>query len=250
MKKLPVALITGGGRGIGAAVANALAPGHRIVVTDRSGAAEETAHALHARGHEAVALRLDVSDEQAVLKLPDRLGDWWNDLAVLVNNAGISPKTEGSRRQIIDMPAHEWRQVLDVNLTGAFLMTRACIPAMQARGHGRIVMIASQAARTYSRIAPAHYAASKAGLIGFARILAGELGPNGITVNCVAPGRIETAMSAEASPEQNASALAAIPMGRLGTPDDVATMVAYLASDAASFITGAIIDVGGGSFMP
>jgi 3-oxoacyl-[acyl-carrier protein] reductase len=129
-------------------------------------------------------------------------------------------------------------------------MSQACIPPLRARGWGRVIMITSQASRTMSRIAGAHYAASKTGLMGFARSLAGELGPHGITVNSIAPGRIATPMAAGAAAGANDSFLANIPAGRLGTPEDVAEVAAFLASDAAGYLNGTTIDVGGGSFMP
>jgi len=247
-----VALVTGAARGIGAAIAARLAEdGHPVVLADVLDEVEETAAALRADGYEARAIRLDVSEEAEVAALPRLLGDdWWGRLGVLVNNAGISPKAEGRARRVRDMPAAEWRRVLEVNLTGAFLVSRACIPPLAARRWGRIVMIASQAARTKSRIAGAHYAASKSGLLGLARSLAVELGPEGVTVNSVAPGRIDTPMARGAASATNAAFLADIPLGRAGSPEEVAAVVAFLASDAASYLNGATIDVGGGSFMP
>lgn len=246
-----VALVTGAARGIGAAVAARLAAdGHPVVLADVLDEAEATAEALRTAGHEARAIRLDVADEAAVAELPRLLGDRWGRLGVLVNNAGISPKLEGRARRVRDMPAEEWRRVLEVNLTGAFLVSRACIPPMAARRWGRMVMIASQAARTKSRIAGAHYAASKSGLLGLARSLAVELGPEGVTVNSVAPGRIDTPMAQGAASGTNEAFLADIPLGRAGEPEEVAAAVAFLASDAGSYLNGAILDVGGGSFMP
>lgn len=246
-----VALVTGAARGIGAAIAARLAAeGHPVVLADVLDEVEATATALRAAGHEARAIRLDVSDEDAVAGLPGALGGWWDRLGVLVNNAGISPKAEGRARRVRDTPAEEWRRVLEVNLTGAFLASRACIPPMAARRWGRIIMIASQAARTKNRIAGAHYAASKSGLLGLARSLAVELGPEGITANSVAPGRIDTPMAQAAAPGADAGFLADTPLGRAGSPEEVAAVVAFLASDDASYLNGAILDVGGGSFMP
>ncbi|MBD0271971.1 MAG: SDR family oxidoreductase [Acetobacteraceae bacterium] len=246
-----VALVTGAARGLGAAIAARLAAdGHPVVLADVLDEAEHAAAALRAAGHEARAIRLDVSDEAAVAGLPGQVGDWWGRLGVLVNNAGISPKPEGRARRVRETPTEEWRRVLEVNLTGAFLMSRACIPPMAARRWGRIVMVASQAARTKSRIAGAHYAASKSGLLSLARSLAVELGPEGVTANSVAPGRIDTPMARATAAGTNAAFLADTPLGRAGSPEEVAAAVAFLASDDASYLTGAILDVGGGSFMP
>lgn len=247
-----VALVTGGARGIGEGIAWRLAEaGHPVVLADVLPQVAETAARLAAAGHPARAVTLDVSNDAQVAALPRALGDWWERLGVVVNNAGISPKApDGLPRPVAAMPAEEWRRVLEVNLTGAFLVSRACIPPLRARGWGRIVMITSQAARTRATIAGAHYAAAKSGLMGLARSLAGELGPDGITVNCVAPGRIATPMAEGAAAGVNDRMLRAIPVGRLGTPRDVAEAVAFLASDGASYLNGATLDVGGGSFMP
>jgi 3-oxoacyl-[acyl-carrier protein] reductase len=242
-----VALVTGAARGIGAACAAKLAAlGHPVVLADVIEEVEATA----ARLPNARAIRLDVADPAAVAALPQALGDWWDRLGILVNNAGISPKVDGRARKIRDMPLEEWNRVLAVNLTGAFLVSQACLPPMRARRWGRIVMMTSQAARAKSQIAGAHYAASKTGLMAFARSLAVEAGPDGITVNSVAPGRIDTPMARGAAGGVNDAFLAQIPLGRMGTPEDVADVVAFLASDAAGYMTGATLDVGGGSFMP
>jgi len=242
-----VALVTGAARGIGAAVAAKLAAlGHPVVLADVIPEVEATA----ARLPGARAIRLDVADPAAVAALPRALGDWWDRLGIVVNNAGISPKLDGRPRRIRDMPLEEWNRVLAVNLTGAFLVSQACIAPLRARRWGRIVMMTSQAARAKSQVAGAHYAASKTGLTGFARSLAVELGPDGITVNSVAPGRIDTPMARGAAAGMNEAFLTNIPLGRMGSPEDVAEVVAFLASDAAAYLTGATIDVGGGSFMP
>ena len=246
-----VALVTGAARGIGAGIAQRLAEaGHPVVLADVLPDVEETAAALREAGHVTRAISLDVSNDDDVAALPHTLGEWWPSLGIVVNNAGISPKHEGKRRPVADMPAEEWRRVIEVNLTGAFLVSQACIPPLRARGWGRIMMITSQAARTKSQIAAAHYAASKTGLMGFARSLATELGPHGITVNSVAPGRIDTPMAAGAAPGVNDAFLKSNPVPRIGTARDVGEVVAFLATDAATYLTGTTIDVGGGSFMP
>jgi 3-oxoacyl-[acyl-carrier protein] reductase len=198
----------------------------------------------------ARAIKLDVADPDAIEALPQELNDWWPHLSVLVNNAGISPKIDGRKPKIVDIPLAEWQRVLAVNLTGPFLLSQRCVPVMKARGWGRIVMMTSIAAHIASPIAGAYYGTSKAGLMGFARNLAAELGPDGITVNCVAPGRIMSEMVAAAGAAANDAFLTRIPLGRLGRPDEVADAVAFLASDAASYLTGTTIDVGGGSYMP
>lgn len=248
-----VALVTGAARGLGLAIATRLArDGHPVVLSDLADDVEAAAARLQADGHAARALRLDVADEAAVSALPQRLaalGPAWAQPAILVNNAGISPKTDGRKRDVAEMPTAEWQRVLAVNLTGAFLVTRACLPALRQRGWGRVVMITSQAARTRTPLPGAHYAASKAGLTGLARVLAGEVARQGITVNCVAPGRVRSAMTEAVDARVNAALAEHIPLGRFGEPQDVAGAVAYLVSDDAAYLTGTTIDVNGGNFM-
>ncbi len=245
------ALVTGAARGLGAAIARRLAAaGHPVVLADVLDKVEDTAAAIRADGHQARAIKLDVADEAAITALPETLGDWWSSLGVLVNNAGISPKVDGRKRLIEDIPTDEWRRVMDVNLTGPFMLSRAAIPVLKKRGWGRIVMMTSQAARTPSTITGAYYGTSKTGLMGFARTLAAELGAFNITVNSVAPGRINSDMVAGAAPGTNEAYISRIPLARLGEPEEVAEVVHFLASDAASYLSGTTIDVGGGSYMP
>ncbi|MBS7813751.1 SDR family NAD(P)-dependent oxidoreductase [Roseococcus pinisoli] len=246
-----VALVTGAARGLGAAIARALAAeGHPVVLADVLDGVEATAAEIVAAGHQARAIRLDVADEAAIAALPEVLGDWWPRLGVLVNNAGISPKVDGRKVMVEDITTEEWRRVMDVNLTGPFMLSRQAIPVLKKRGWGRIIMMTSQAARVPSSITGSYYGASKTGLMGFARNLAGELGAFGITVNSIAPGRIKSDMVAGAAPGMNEAFLQRIPLGRLGEPEEVAEVVKFLVSDAASYLTGTTIDVGGGSFMP
>lgn len=244
-------IVTGAARGIGLAIARRLLQEEaQVVLSDASRpglqAAQDTLHAYSSRMLTVVA---DVSRDDDVTHLVERTHQQFGPVSVLVNNAGISPKHEGVKAAVASMDVEEWKRVLDVNLTGAFRCVRACLPDMQAALWGRIVNIASQAGRTRSDIAGAHYAASKAGMMALARSVAGEAGSAGVTVNSVAPGRIDTPMAQAAGSAVNATYLQRIPVGRLGTVDDVAAAVAFLASDEAGFITGVTLDVNGGSFM-
>src|SRR5690606_32111715 len=155
-------------------------------------------------------------------------------------NAGISPKVNGKKSHVIDMSVDEWNNVMNVNLTGLFLVTRACLQSMCNRGWGRIVMIASQAARTRTVVPGAHYQASKAGTVGFAAVPAGKVPQYGTTVTCVAPGRIESDMTSEVGTETNKNIATTIPAGRMGLPEEVAAAVAYFTSDQANYSIGAI----------
>jgi 3-oxoacyl-[acyl-carrier protein] reductase len=245
-----VALVTGAARGIGFGIAERLAlDGAHVIITDVTDDVQKSADRLLASGWSAEAMQGDVSDEVWTGELADRLASSAGGVDVLVNNAGISPKRNGLKIPVRDMDWSEWQRVMAINLGGAFLMCRALIPRMQARGWGRIVNISSQAGRARGDIADAAYAASKAGLLGFSRVLASEVGQDGVTVNCIAPGRIASPMQAVASEISTQEYIARIPVGRLGTAADIGSTVAFLASDESSFITGAIFDVNGGFFM-
>lgn len=245
-----VALVTGAARGIGAAIAEQLArEGMQVILADILDEVESTAAALTARGHAVSAARVDLGDLPSVEPfIADQIRRHGR-LDVVVNNAGISPKHDGKRAPIDKTPLEEWRQVIDINLTACFLIVKASLPAMKANRWGRIINMASQAGRTKSQVAGSHYAASKAGLIGFTRTLAGEVGPFGITANCIAPGRIDTPMASEAGSEVNERYVSTIPVGRIGSPADIAAAVSYLASDNAGFVTGVCLDLNGGHFM-
>lgn len=245
-----VALVTGGARGIGFGISERLArAGGRVIITDVVPEVTESAELLRKKGLRVDAICGDVSNSDWCQDVVARIERDYGQLDILVNNAGISPKRAGRKILVCDTDLDQWNTVLAVNLTGAFLLCRAATPGMQARGWGRVVNMSSQAGRARADIAGAAYAASKAGLIGFSRVLASEVGSNGVTVNCIAPGRIESAMTAAAGEEANREYVARIPAGRIGTSDDVASTVAFLVSDQASFITGAVIDVNGGFFM-
>lgn len=246
----PVAVVTGAARGIGLAISHRLAQaGHPLIVLDASDQIHQASRTLCELDVPVQSLQIDISNPAHVDSLPDRAGSLWLSVGVLVNNAGISPKQNGRKKHVHEMPVEEWLQVIDVNLTGTFRMMQQCLTVMKQNRWGRIVSITSQAARTRTVVPGAHYAASKAGITALSRVLAGEVASWGITVNCVAPGRIESEMTKEVGKDVNAQVVNSIPIGRLGAPDEVASAVAFLASKESSYVTGATIDVNGGAFM-
>ncbi len=231
-------MVTGAGRGIGRAVALRLASqGASIVAVSRTAAdIESLCLDIESRGGRAEAVVADVAGAACL----DSLGGYAPD--ILINNAGAT-----LRKSLDDITLAEWRATIDVNLTSAFLLCRAFIPAMIARGKGRIVNMSSVTAHTPAP-ARAAYAAAKAGVLGFTRALALELAPHGITVNSISPGTFPTVMNepilADAAIRERF--LSRIPLGRLGTLDEIAALVEYVCSDAATFLTGADIRIDGG----
>lgn len=241
-----IAVVTGAARGIGLGVAERLAAlGHRVMLLDVDG---DAAGAAAAAIDGAVAWGCDVADQNDVADIFGRIVAAHGSVDILVNNAGICPSHGGGAQPVEDIPVEEWEQVIGVNLTGTFLCSRAAIPAMKAKGWGRIVNFSSMGGRTRSLLSGAHYGATKAGLIGFTRILAGQLGRFGITANCIAPGRIETQQSDSFGAIE--PFLAQLPAGRLGQPADIAAGVEYLVSEGAGYVTGTVLDINGGHFMP
>jgi 3-oxoacyl-[acyl-carrier protein] reductase len=244
-------LVTGGAQGLGRAIAERLArDGFHVLVADRAAhVAEDTAATLRRTGAAADAFAVDVGDETSVAALYDAVDARIGRLDVLVNNAGIS----GARAPVETLKLADFEACIRVNLTGAFLMCRAAIPRLRAQGGGRIVNMASMVARGQPGANRSNYTASKTGIVGFSRVLADQLGRDGITVNCVAPSRIETALTratGAGNPDHFASAARLSPLGRLGLPHEVADAVGWLCSEAACFVTGATIDVNGGTTMP
>ena len=240
-----VALVTGAARGIGAATALALAEaGARVALVDRDAEGiERTADAIGRAGSDALAIPADVTDAPAIERAVDTVVAEWGRLDVLVNNAGIV--RDATLGKVSD---EDWTATLDVNLRGTMIGTRAALRPMRAAGVGRILSATSVVARmgNYGQTA---YAASKAGIIGMTRAWARELGPLGITANAVAPGFIDTEM-ARGVPEKVLTALLQRTAARrLGRPEEVAAVYAFLASDLASFINGAVVGVDGGLLL-
>jgi len=240
---MPVALVTGASRGIGAAIAEALArDGFDVAVgygADATGA-ERTVAAVVAHGRRAVALQADVADEDQAAGIVEAAEARLGPLDAVVLNAGITRDA-----LFLRMSADDWRAVIDTNLTGAFYVSRAAVRGMMRRRAGSIVAVSSVVG-LIGNPGQANYAAAKAGVIGMVKSLAKEVGSRGIRVNAVAPGYIATDMTSALTDEQRAKVQAGTPLGRLGTPEDVSGVVAFLCSADAGFITGTVIRVDGG----
>jgi 3-oxoacyl-[acyl-carrier protein] reductase len=240
-----VAIVTGASRGIGRAIAVALAAeGAKVVVNYASSAsaAEEVVAEIKSKGGEAIAFHADVSHEAQVDSLLKSAIDAWGRIDVLVNNAGITRDT-----LLLRMKLEDWQAVINLNLTGVFLATRAVSKVMLKQKSGRIINIASVAGQM-GNPGQGNYSAAKAGVIGFTKTVAKEMASRGITVNAVAPGFIATDMTADL--KNTDDILKFIPLGRYGQPEEIAGMVRFLAADpAAAYITGQVFNVDGGMVM-
>ena len=239
-----VALVTGASRGIGRAIAGKLASrGAHVVAAARGEHAAATVDAILAAGGKADALALDVTDPGAAEAAIAATAGKHGRLDILVNNAGITKD-----QLMLRMKRDDWDAVIGTNLTAAFALTQAALKPMLKQRGGRIVCIASVVGQS-GNAGQANYAASKAGLIGFAKSVAMEVASRGITVNVVAPGLIDTDMTRAITGSAHEEWAAKIPLKRLGTPEDIASAVCFLASDEASYITGQVLAVNGGMYM-
>jgi len=241
-----IAVVTGGSRGIGRAIAMTLAAAGATVVVNyqrNAAAADETVAAIIAADGAAISVQADVSVSADVERLFKTVIDQYGTVDILVNNAGITRDT-----LLLRMKEDDFDTVIDTNLRGVYLCTKAALRPMTRARSGRIINITSVVG-LIGNAGQSNYAAAKAGIIGFTRAVAREMASRGITVNAVAPGYIETELTAGLGEQVRAAILEAIPLGRLGTPQDVANLVCFLASDAAAYITGQTLTVDGGMVM-
>lgn len=240
-----IALVSGASRGIGQAIADELGRLGAVVVgtaTTEAGA-DRITQRLTEQGISGQGMMMDVTAQASIDEVLETIGNKIGAPTVLVNNAGITRDN-----LLLRMKDEEWDLIIDTNLTSVFRLSRACLRGMMKARHGRIVNVSSVVGAS-GNAGQANYAAAKAGMVGFTKSLAREVGSRGITVNCVAPGFIDTDMTRALSEGQRAGLLAGIPLNRLGEPSEVAAVVGFLASAGAAYITGETIHVNGGMYM-
>ena len=237
------ALITGAGRGIGKTIAEKLAKfGSNIALADMNPVSDDVLKEIEENGTRCLAYKLDVTDVDAVNSVVKKIIDETGGIHILVNNAGITQDNLFMR-----MKPEQWLQVIDVNLNGVFHVTKSVIRTMVKQHSGRIINISSVVGFS-GNPGQVNYSSTKSGLIGFTKSLSREVGTRGITVNAVAPGFINTAMTQALNESQQQAILSQIPLGRMGEVDDIANAVAFLASEEASYITGTVLHVNGGMY--
>lgn len=240
-----IALVTGASRGIGQSIAQKLGQQGAIVVgtaTTENGA-KAISQYLSDTGYRGTGLVLDVNDTEQINSAIGIIRSQFGDINILVNNAGITRDN-----LLIRMKDEEWDDILETNLKSAFRLSRVVLRAMMKARYGRIINISSVVG-SIGNIGQTNYAAAKAGILGFSKSLAREVGSRNITVNCIAPGFIDTDMTRAMSDEQQQSLIEHVPLGRLGTPEEVASAVTFLASSEAGYITGSTLHVNGGMYM-
>lgn len=241
-----IALVTGGSRGIGRAVVSAIASlGAQVIINYRNntGAAEQTLQQLRAQGGMGELCPFDVAREEEVEEAVKKIVDQYKKIDILINNAGVT-----SDNLLVRLKSGDWDQVLGVNLKGTAHCTKAVCRGMIRERYGRIVNLTSVVG-LMGNAGQSAYAASKAGIIGFTKAMARELAPRGITVNALAPGFIDTEMTAKLSEKAREDYLHSIPLGRFGTGEDVAEAVCFLIGPGAGYITGQVISINGGLYM-
>lgn len=244
-----IALVTGAARGIGLATTRRLlALGHRVAMIDRD-AAELANAATQFPADRTMLVTADLSLPEAAEMIEKEVSSHFGTVSILVNNAGIAPKHDGHAWNVVEITLDEWHSVMAVNLTAALLLCKRFIPGMQKQKFGRIINVSSSAGRTSGFANGPAYMASKAGLLGITRHIAGTFGKDGITANAVAPGRIITPLSMQWTREREEAYNSKCPVRRSGTAEEAAAAIAYLADEASGFTNGAVIDINGGMFM-
>lgn len=244
-------LITGAGNGIGAAIAEHFAQlGATVALIDFNSDLLVAKHQeMVDKGYSVRSFCTDISNYEACQAAYEYFYNEIGFIDTLVNNAGISPKHQGHAHKIWQLCPEEWQRVIDVNLNGSFNFIRILVPEMIKHKFGKIINTSSVAANAYLPVVACHYSATKAAIIGLTRHLAGELGIHNIHVNSIAPGRIETPMVLEVGNQVNQYVIDDTPLGRLGSPIEVAKVVEFLASNGSNFVTGQVIDIAGGWLM-
>lgn len=241
-----VAIVTGAGRGLGAAIARALAEaGARVVLGDIDPEVEAVAEGLRADGYAALAVTADIARPAETERLVAVAVEHFGRVDILVNNAGICP-----RISIDDMTEDAYDRIMNVNLKSVFFLSRAAGNAMKAGGWGRIVNVSSTGGRTGGIFNATVYSASKAGIMSMTKAFARHFAPHNILVNCIAPGTVNTRLMTNLPQASLETAVSQVPLKRLAEPEEIAQVVVFLASDKAAYMTGATVDVNGGAIMP